>query len=141
MPLAQRGQQSQNFGRSKGYFSTKVHATTDSLGCPTRFILTGGNESDYTQAMHLIEDQQADFVIADKGYDSQTIVDASNRRAPNLLSPPALIERHRAIMIAISTKKETRLNACSIKSSNLDESQHDMINWPSLTCRSCMWRP
>jgi len=55
MPLAQGGQQPQKFGRSKGVFSTKVHATTDSLGCPTRFILTGGNESDYAQATPLIE--------------------------------------------------------------------------------------
>jgi transposase len=87
MPLAQRGQQSQKFGRSKGGFSTKVHVTTDSLGCPTRFILTGGNESDYTQAVHLIEDQQADFVIADKGYDSQAIVDAIKSKGAEPVIP------------------------------------------------------
>ena len=81
------GQQCQEFGRSKGGFSTKVHATTDSLGCPTKFILTGGNASDYTQALPLIEDQQADFVIADKGYDSQSIVDAINLKGAEPVIP------------------------------------------------------
>ena len=87
IPLAQRGQQSQKFGRSKCWFSTKAHATTDSLGCPTRFILTGGNESDYLQAVPLIENQQADYVIADKGYDSQAIVDAIKSKGAEPVIP------------------------------------------------------
>ena len=87
MPLAQRGQQAQKFGRSKGGFSTKVHATADSLGCPTKFILTGDNESDYTQALPLIEEQQADYVLADKGYDSQAIVDAINLKGAEPVIP------------------------------------------------------
>lgn len=93
MPLAQRGQQSQEFGRSKGGFSTKVHATTDSLGCPTKFILTGGNESDYNQALPLIEDQQADFVLADKGYDSQAIVDAIRSKGAEPVIPPRSLRK------------------------------------------------
>jgi hypothetical protein len=39
------------------------------VGTPTRFILTGGEQSDYTQAMNLLADQEADAVLADKGYD------------------------------------------------------------------------
>ena len=76
MQQARGGQQCQKFGRSRGGFSTKVHATTDALGCPTRFILTGGNASDYTQAIPLIERQNAEYIIADRGYDSQAIIDA-----------------------------------------------------------------
>jgi len=75
MQQAQRGQQWQSLGKSRGGFSTKVHATTDSLGCPTRFILTGGHASDYTQAIQLIEGQSSEYVVADKGYDSQAIID------------------------------------------------------------------
>lgn len=88
MQRAQRGQQWQKFGRSRGGFSTKVHATTDSLGCPTRFILTGGNESDYGQALPLIEDQDADYILADKGYDSQEIIDAIESRGAEPVIPP-----------------------------------------------------
>ncbi|WP_428559744.1 MAG: IS5 family transposase [Solidesulfovibrio sp. DCME] len=90
---AKGGQQFQEFGRSKGGFSTKVHATTDSLGCPTKFILTGGNESDYNQALPLIEDQQADFVIADKGYDSQAIVDAIRSKGAEPVIPPRSLRK------------------------------------------------
>ena len=77
----------QKFGRSKGGFSTKVHASADSLGCPTRFILTGGNESEYGQALPLIENQKADFIIADKGYDSQEIVDAIKAKGAEAVIP------------------------------------------------------
>ena len=41
-------------GRSRGGFSTKVHALTDALGGPLRFILTGGQESDSGQAANLL---------------------------------------------------------------------------------------
>ena len=37
-------------GRSKGGFTTKIHAITDALGNPLDFILTGGQSSDVGQA-------------------------------------------------------------------------------------------
>jgi len=43
----------------------------DALGNPLRFILTPGQASDYTQAASLIADLPADYVLGDKGYDSQ----------------------------------------------------------------------
>jgi putative transposase len=88
MQQARGGQQWQKFGKSRGGFSTKVHASTDALGCPTRFILTGGNESDYRQAIPLMEDQCADFVLADKGYDSQSIIDAIESKGAEPVIPP-----------------------------------------------------
>ena len=39
-----------------------------------RFILTGGQRNDITQATQLIENFFADHVIADKGYDSEAFV-------------------------------------------------------------------
>ena len=50
--------------------STKIHAAVDALGNPVRFILTRGQSSEYGQADALIEGFQANFVLADKGYDS-----------------------------------------------------------------------
>jgi transposase len=88
MQQARGGQQWQKFGRSRGGFSTKVHAATDALGCPTRFILTGGNASDYTQAIPLIEGQGAEHIVADKGYDSQTIIDAIEAKGAEPVIPP-----------------------------------------------------
>jgi transposase len=39
-----------------------------------RFILTGGQRNDITQAEQLVEDFSADYVIADKGYDAAAFV-------------------------------------------------------------------
>ncbi len=47
---------------------------TDALGNALRFILTGGERNDITQAEGLIENLSADYVIADKGYDSEAFV-------------------------------------------------------------------
>jgi transposase len=57
--------------RSRGGFSTKIHAVTDALGNPLAFVLTGGQASDIGQAERLIGDFPAEAVIGDKGYDSE----------------------------------------------------------------------
>lgn len=64
----------QSLGRSRGGFSTKIHLATDALGNALRVILTGGERNDITQAASLVEDLFADYVIADKGYDSAAFV-------------------------------------------------------------------
>jgi transposase len=64
------GQAAQALGRSRGGFSTKIHASVDALGNPLRFMLTGGQSHDITQAEALIADYRCDYVIADKAYDS-----------------------------------------------------------------------
>ena len=56
-------------GRSRGGFGCKIHALTDALGLPVRFILTGGQAADITQAIPLIKDiGSTDTLLADKGY-------------------------------------------------------------------------
>ncbi len=64
----------QSVGRSRGGFSTKIHLATDALGNAVRFILTGGERNDITQAEALIKGLCAEYVIADKGYDSEAFV-------------------------------------------------------------------
>jgi transposase len=64
----------QSLGRSRGGFSTKIHLATDALGNAVRFILTGGERNDITQAESLVTDLRADYVIADKGYDAAAFV-------------------------------------------------------------------
>jgi transposase len=64
----------QSLGRSRGGFSTKIHLAADALGNALRFILTGGERNDITQAEALVKGFAAEYVIADKGYDSETFV-------------------------------------------------------------------
>ena len=61
-------------GRSKGGFSCKVHALTDALGLPIRFIVTPGQAADIKQAIPLMEGVTAEALLADKGYDSDDLV-------------------------------------------------------------------
>jgi transposase len=61
--------------------STKIHATTDALGNPTAFHLTGGQASDLAGADALLPDVTAATVIADKGYDAEARVLAPLREA------------------------------------------------------------
>ena len=60
----------QALGRSRGGFTTKVHIAVDGLGNPLRFILTGGQVHDVTQACSLVEGFKAQAVLVDKGYAS-----------------------------------------------------------------------
>ena len=68
--------------------STKIHAAVDALGNPVRLLLTGGQISDYQKAGDLIQGFQADYVIADKGYDSGAFVLAINSTGADAVIPP-----------------------------------------------------
>ena len=79
----------QALGRSRGGFSTKIHAACDSHGNPLRFILTPGQASDHTQAHALLEDFQAEeAVLADKGYDSDRLVETITETGVDCVIPP-----------------------------------------------------
>ncbi|NBJ73154.1 IS4/IS5 family transposase [Neglecta sp. X4] len=58
-------------GRSRGGLTTKVHAVTEGLGNPLRFLLSSGNRSDIciTQALLDSFDLNGKPILADKGYD------------------------------------------------------------------------
>ena len=64
-----RGTQNQAIGRSRGGLTSKVHIAVDALGNPLRFILTGGQVGDITQANGLIAGVPGEHLIADKAYD------------------------------------------------------------------------
>lgn len=69
--------QEQGLGRSKGGFSSKLHAACDALGNPVRFFVTAGQRSDYIKALDLIQGREMDALIADKGYDADYMVQAA----------------------------------------------------------------
>ena len=75
-------------GKSKGGQSTKIHAACDALGNPVRFILTAGQESEFGQANALIEGFSADYVLADKGYDSNDFIAEIEESGATSVIPP-----------------------------------------------------
>ena len=63
-------------GQSRGGATTKIHLSCDADGYPLNFKITGGDVHDSQVAGDLIEMiGQADYFIADKGYDSEPIRD------------------------------------------------------------------
>jgi transposase len=82
------GQESQALGRSRGGFSTKIHIAVDALGNPLRLILTAGQRHDSPQASALIEGYEPQALIADKGYDSDALLQAVTAKGIEAVIPP-----------------------------------------------------
>ena len=103
----------QSLGRSRGGHSTKLHLATDALGNAIRFILTGGQRNDITQAEALIENLLPDYVIADKGYDADNFVLLVRKIKAEAVIPSKI---NRKIQRAVDTHlyKERHLIECCI---------------------------
>jgi transposase len=82
------GQETQALGRSRGGFSTKIHVSTDALGNPLRFTLTGGQRHDITQARGLVDGFGFECLIADRGYAAQDFVDEIVDHGAQVVIPP-----------------------------------------------------
>ena len=58
------------------------------MGNPLRLILTPGNVADCTQAELLLKDIATENVLADKGYDSEAIVNVIEASGAKVVIPP-----------------------------------------------------
>src|SRR5918911_2375480 len=70
------GQEAQALGRSRGGFPTKMHIAVEALGNPLRLLLTAGQRHDSPQAAALIDGFEPQVLIADKGYDSDPLIES-----------------------------------------------------------------
>jgi transposase len=100
-------QSEQALGRSKGGFTTKIHALVDGLGNPLKFILTPGQRNEITQAEILVQNIKSTTLLADKGHDSMAFINTlenqmcnpvipsrKNRRQPRVIDEHLYKERH-----------------------------------------------
>ena len=55
---------------------------------PVRILITQGTTTDCTQAGRLIEGLTAEHLIADKGYDSEAIVEQAKNQGMAAVIPP-----------------------------------------------------
>jgi len=64
-------------GRSRGGYSTKIHASVDGFGNPLELRIKGGERNDITQGEKLIENWQEENikVIGNKGYDANKLIE------------------------------------------------------------------
>jgi len=64
----------------------------DAHGLPVKMIVTDGNTADCTLAEALIDGLQAEFLMADKAYDTNALLESLNDRGVTPVIPP---RRHR----------------------------------------------
>ncbi len=81
-------QTEQALGRSKGGFTTKIHAAVDALGNPIRLILTPGQAHDMPQGLSLLEGFNPKAVLADKAYDADELIDFLREKGIIIVIPP-----------------------------------------------------
>ncbi|GAB5521140.1 MAG: hypothetical protein RhofKO_33910 [Rhodothermales bacterium] len=75
-------------GRSRGGFTTKLHALCDALGNPIRFLLAPGQRHDLSQAANLLDGVEAEAVLADRGYDANWLVAQIAESGAEVVIPP-----------------------------------------------------
>lgn len=108
-----RNKSEESIGKSRGGLSTKIHLSVDSYGFPVHFELTGGHRNDFVMAEKLIANSPtSQYVIADKGYDSQSIRDFVTEQ----LGSKSVIPRRKD-----NTKKNKEMDWCLYKYRHLVE--------------------
>jgi transposase len=75
----------QAIGRSKGGMTTKILALTDALGNLVRFVLLPGHRFDTVGVAPLIDGLAFDGFIADKAFDSNSIIADLNERGAKIV--------------------------------------------------------
>ena len=83
---ARRGEE-RAIGRSSGGLTSKIHLCADAHGNPVDFEITGGEVHDSQVAPELIEKIEADYWIADKGYDSDEIRECARKKGMKPIIP------------------------------------------------------
>ena len=99
--------------RSRGGFSSKLHASADSLGNPLAFRLTAGQQGDAPQALPLLDALTTTAVIADKAYDTDAILQAVAAEGALAVIPPKPRASTNARPTGSSTSSATRSRTCS----------------------------
>lgn len=75
-------------GRSRCGFTTKLHAVSEGLGLPLRFEVGPGQEHDMRQAGNMVAGLSPSYVLADKAYDADTLIDTIEDTKATACIPP-----------------------------------------------------
>ena len=97
------GQEGQALGRSRGGFTTKIHAKSDASGDIIAFDLTGGEATDGRHFETLLDigpDIQPRAAICDKGYASKANREAARARGIAPVIPHKANERNKPAFFA-----------------------------------------
>jgi transposase len=68
--------------------STKIHVAVDAQGQPVELRLGPGQEHDVLRGEELLASHDPEFVIADKGYDSDELIERITEHGAKAVIPP-----------------------------------------------------
>jgi transposase len=68
--------------------NTNPRLAVDSFGMPVRALVTEGTTADCTQAIALIDGFDAEHLLADRGYDTNSILEHVERQGISAVIPP-----------------------------------------------------
>ncbi|WP_424948215.1 IS5 family transposase [Candidatus Spongiihabitans sp.] len=77
-----------SYESDKRGLNTKIHLAVDAHGMPIRFIVTKGTRADCTQASALIDGFEGEYLLADRAYDTQEILDQAKSQNMKVVIPP-----------------------------------------------------
>ena len=78
----------QTMSRTKGGSTPRPIWAVDAHGLPVRVLITSGTTTDCTQASTLIEGIDTDHLIADRGYDTDALLQQAATQGMNAVIPP-----------------------------------------------------
>ena len=102
------GRAAQTIGRSRGGWTTKIHAPTDVVGRPYAMTLSAGNASDVTVAPALLERAgPMRYLTADKGYDADRLRRSLHAAGTTPVIPDAATGSTPSAMTAVAAAAAT----------------------------------
>lgn len=87
-PRKRSGRRQPGYGAHKRGLNSKIHLAVDAHGMPVRLFVTAGTVADCTQACRLIEGIDAEYLLADRGYDSDSIIHTASGAGMTVVIPP-----------------------------------------------------
>ena len=85
----------QEMSRTKGGLNSKIHLMVDAHGTPMKLKVTKGTRADSQEALTLLKGQSAQFLLADKAYDTNKIIDYAHANSIQPVIPP---KRNRTVL-------------------------------------------
>ena len=74
--------------------NTKVHLAVDAHGLPLRVLVTEGSTADCTQAAELLKGLPGEYLLADRGYDTNALLQLAASQGMTPFIPPRKHRRH-----------------------------------------------
>jgi transposase len=92
------GQSAEGLGRSRGGFTTKLHALVTESGRLLRYVITGGRVNDITQASRLLRAGEGIGVAGDRAYDSNAFIEQIEALGMRVVIPSRATRKHPRVL-------------------------------------------